>query len=188
MSKFTLHTPETALESSRSMLATLNTAYGFVPNLYATLAESPAALKGVLAMNKAFEESSLSPTEQQIVALVTSVSNKSPSDVAAHSSFARNTTKVPSAMVDALRAGNQLQDEKLQALAQFTRAVVDKRGWTDAAHLDAFISAGYTKANAIEVVMGISQNVFANYLDHITATPLNEQFKSEAWERYKKVA
>lgn len=188
MSKFTLHTPEAAPESSRPMLATLNTAFGFVPNLYATLAESPAALKGVLAMGKAFEECSLSPTEQQIVALVTSVSNKSPSDIAAHSTFARNTTKVPGVMVDALRSGSHLQDEKLQALAQFTRAVVDKRGWTDVAHLDAFLMAGYTKANAIEVVMGVSQNIFANYIDHITAMPLNEQFKSEAWERYKKVA
>ncbi len=188
MAKFTLHTPEAAPESSRTMLATLNTAFGFVPNFYATLAESPAALKGILAMNKAFEECSLSPTEQQIVALVTAVANKSPSDVAAHSSFARNTTKVPSATVDAIRTGVAILDTKLQALAQFTRAVVDKRGWTDEAHLAAFIDAGYTKANAIEVVMGISQNIFANYLDHITSMPLNEQFKTEAWERYKKIA
>lgn len=188
MSKFTLYTPETAPASSRPLLEAIKARLGFVPNLYATLAESPAALKGLLALEQSFEESSLSPTEQQIVALVTSVSNKSPADVAAHSTYARATTKVPSEMVDALRTGGNLRDEKLQALAQFTRATVEKRGWTDEAHMVAFLSAGYTKAQAVEVVMGVGMKALSNYIDHLAQPVLNEQFKPDSWERYKKAA
>lgn len=188
MSKFTVHSPEAAPESSRSLLETIKKALGFVPNLHATVAESPAALKGMLALAQAFEECSLSPTEQRIVALVTSVSNKAPFDVAAESTFARGTTKLPNEMVDALRNATHLLDPKLQALAAFTRATVEKRGWTDEAHLVAFFSVGYTKAQAIEVVMGVAKTAFGNYLDHLAALGLNDEFKTEAWERYKKAA
>lgn len=188
MPRFTVHTPAAAPESSRPMLEAVSKSFGFVPNLHATLAESPAALKGMLALTQAFEESSLSPTEQQVVALVTSVSNKCPFCVAAHSTIARETLKVPSPVVDALRNAAVVQDPKLQALAQFTRATVEKRGWTDEAHFVAFITAGYTRAQAIEVVMGVGLKVFANYLDHLAELPLNEQFKGESWERYKKAA
>lgn len=188
MSKFTLHTPEAAPESSRSLLTTIKQALGFVPNLHATVAESPAALKGMLALAQAFEECSLSPTEQQVVALVTSVSNKAPFDVAAVSTVARGTTKVPNEVVDALRNGTTVQDAKLQALAAFTRATVEKRGWTDEAHLTAFLAGGYTKAQAIEVVMGVARTAFGNYVDHLAAIGLNDEFKTESWEKYKKVA
>jgi hypothetical protein len=30
--------------------------------------------------------------------------------------------------------------------------------------------------------------VFTNYVDHLAATTLNEEFKAEAWERYPKAA
>ena len=188
MSKFTVHSPEAAPESSRSLLETVKKALGFVPTLHATVAESPAALKGMLALAQAFEESSLSPTEQKVVLLVTSVSNKSPFDVAAESTYARGTTVVPNEIVDALRTGGNLLDPKLQALAAFTRATVEKRGWTDEAHLTAFLVGGYTKAQAIEVVMGVARMAFSNYVDHLAALGLNDQFKAEAWERYKKAA
>lgn len=45
MTNFILHTEETAPEGSKAILQGTKKAYGFVPNLMATLAESPAAVE-----------------------------------------------------------------------------------------------------------------------------------------------
>lgn len=63
--KFTVHTLETAPAGSRPLLEGIRNAFGFIPNLYAVFAESPAALQGALATAEAFSKSSLSSAEQQ---------------------------------------------------------------------------------------------------------------------------
>ena len=75
MTNFAVHTLETAPAGSRPMLEGLKKAFGFVPNLYAAIAESPAALQGALAIGEAFSKSTLSPVEQQLVALAVSEAN-----------------------------------------------------------------------------------------------------------------
>ena len=42
---FKIHTKETAPEASRTTLEAVEKTYGFVPNFYGVLAESPAALR-----------------------------------------------------------------------------------------------------------------------------------------------
>jgi alkylhydroperoxidase family enzyme len=41
-------------------------AFGFVPNISAVLAESPATLKAYMTMSRIFDESSLTPAERQV--------------------------------------------------------------------------------------------------------------------------
>ena len=52
----------------------------------------------------------------------------------------------------------------------------------------AFLDAGYTRAQVIEVLLGVGMKTFNNYVDHIAHTPLNDQFKAEAWQPKRKVA
>ena len=71
--KFHVHTQMTAPESARDTLAKLVEAWGFLPNLGAVLAESPAALEllwvGYAALNA---KATLTPLEQQLVCLAAS--------------------------------------------------------------------------------------------------------------------
>jgi len=46
MTDFPIHTTETAPEASRARLQGAQDALGFIPNLYATMAEAPAVLEG----------------------------------------------------------------------------------------------------------------------------------------------
>ena len=50
------------------------------------------------------------------------------------------------------------------------------------------LEAGYTKAQVIEVLLGVGMKTFNNYVDHIAHLPLNDQFKAEAWQPKRKVA
>lgn len=183
MSHFTNHTVASAPNGARPVLEGAQKSLGFVPNLYARLAESPAALNAYIDLGKRFESSALSPTEQQVVSISASVLNGCEFCVAAHSVIAKNMVGVDAAIVDGLREGRPLADEKLEALATFTRAVVSERGWVAGPVTDAFIAAGFTPQQALDVVLGVTMKTLSNYANHLTETPVNEQFASEAWRR-----
>jgi alkylhydroperoxidase family enzyme len=70
----------------------------------------------------------------------------------------------------------------------FTRKVVEQRGVLADAEVSAFLDAGYTRAQVIEVLLGVGMKTFNNYVDHIAHTPLNDQFKAEAWQPKRDVA
>jgi len=188
MTRFTVHTLESAPAGSRPLLEGLKKAFGFVPNLYAVFAESPAALQGALAIGEAFSKSTLSPAEQQLVALAVSEANDCQFCMAAHSTIAKHMAKADPALVAAVRDREPLPDAKLDALVTFTRKLVEQRGFVAEADLATFLNAGYTKAQVIEVLLGVGMKTFNNYVDHIAHVPLNDQFKAEAWQPKRKVA
>ena len=188
MTKFAVHTIESAPVRSRPLLEGVKRALGFVPNLYGVFAESPAALQGALTIWDAFSHSSLSSVEQQLVVLAVSEANDCEYCVAAHSTLAKRMAKVDPALVDATRRREPLPDAKLDALVTFTRVVVEQRGFVAEADVAAFLEAGYTKAQIIEVLLGVGMKTFNNYVDHIAHTPLNDHFKAEGWEPKRKAA
>lgn len=183
MSQFTLHTPETAPASARPLLEGAKAKLGFVPNLYAHLAEAPAALEAYFQLSAQFDKTSLNPIERQVVLLAASVENGCEFCVAAHSIAARKMAKAPDAVVDALRARQALPDARLQALASFTRAVINERGWVAEAPLAAFLAAGYSRQQSLEVVLGVAMKTLSNYANHLTGTETNPELNAEAWSR-----
>jgi uncharacterized peroxidase-related enzyme len=187
MTNFTVHTIESAPAASRPLLEGIKRSFGFVPNLFGVFAESPAALQGGLAIYEAFSKSSLSSAEQQLVMLAVSEANDCGYCVAAHSTLAKRMVKVAPALIDAVRCREPLPDAKLDALVTFTRTVVEQRANVADADVAAFLKAGYTRAQVLDVLLGVGMKTFNNYVDHIAHTPLNDQFKAEAWQPKRKV-
>lgn len=182
MNTFKLHTLQTAPVGALPILEAANKGLGFIPNLYAHLAEAPVALEAYKQLGALLEKSSLTPEEQQVVLIAVSAENRCEYCVAAHSFIARNMVKVDGARVDALRGNSCLQDAKLNALVAFARAVVRERGWVQGSQeLKDFYAAGYTPQNALEVLLGVSMKTLSNYANHLTDTPLDAAFAGEAW-------
>jgi AhpD family alkylhydroperoxidase len=183
MNPFTLHNLATAPVAAVPILDAANKGLGFIPNLYAHMAEAPAALDAYKQLGSLLEKTSLTPTEQQVVLIAVSVKNNCAYCVAAHSFLARNMVKVPDNIIAALRSGQPLPDEKLNALATFAKAVVRERGWVAGSQeMNEFFAAGYTPQNALEVVLGVTMKTLSNYTNHLTDTPLDAAFANEAWE------
>lgn len=183
MTQFTTHTLESAPAAARPLLEAAKAKLGFIPNLYGNLAEAPAALQAYFDLSAQFEKTSLTPVERQVVLLAISTENNCEFCVAAHSLIARKMVKVPDAVVDALRASKPLPDAKLEALAQFTRAIVRDRGFVPHAALKAFLGAGFTQRQVIELVLGVAMKTLSNYANHLTGTKTNPEFSVEAWKR-----
>lgn len=180
--QYAVHTVETAPDAARQMLAAAQNAYGFLPNLLAVMAESPALVKAYTTLSKIFEETSLSPAERQVVLLTTSFENECGYRVAAHSAIA-GMQKVPQDAIEAIRRGAPIAHKKLEALHRFTGALVASRGWPSEQDVTAFLAAGYTKAQILEVVLGVGLKTLSNYTNHVAETPLDAAFQPLAWTK-----
>jgi AhpD family alkylhydroperoxidase len=187
MTEFTSYTVDTAPEAARPIFEGVKGAFGFVPNLQSYMAESPELLAGYTALWDHFSKTTLTVHEQQIVYLTSNYENECHYCMAGHTTLAK-MQKMETAVIEALRAGTPLPDARLEALHRFTTLVVRNRGWVDATDVDAFIAAGYTKRNVLEVVLGVATKVMSNYTNHIVHTPLDDFMKGNEWSKPEAIA
>lgn len=180
MTAFTLHTVETAPDAAKDKLAGIQKAWGFVPNLHRTLAESPATLEGYDALFGHVGRSSLTPAEQQVAFLAVSVENGCEYCVSGHSVLAKGAGLGPVA-IEGLREDRPLDDARLEALRTFVRTVVRERGFAGDAAIAAFLAAGFTRAQVLEVVLVVATKTISNYVNHLTHTPLDGFMAATAW-------
>ncbi|MGV2292242.1 carboxymuconolactone decarboxylase family protein [Trinickia sp. YCB016] len=182
MTTFPSYTIESAPAASKSTLEEAKRAFGFVPNLQAHMAESPELLAGYTALWDLFAKSSLTPHEQQVVYLTSNFENDCHYCMAGHSTLAK-MIKMDPAVIAALRAGTPLPDAKLEALHRFATIVVRERGFVPDADVEAFLAAGYTRRNVLEVVLGVATKVMSNYTNHIVHTPYDAFMKGNEWTK-----
>ena len=180
MTEFPIHTTSSAPAGSQDALAALERNVGFVPNLAATLAGSPVALQGFVAMQSALRGSALSALEREVVGLSVSRENASPYSMAAHSTFAAGAGAGED-VLEALRAGSELPDERLEALHAFALAVLRGQGHVDEDALAAFSAAGYSAETALEVITQIAYTTLANLAANVARTPVDAAFRPREW-------
>jgi uncharacterized peroxidase-related enzyme len=180
MTTHTIYTPESAPVPAGKILAGLEKGLGFVPNVFAVMAEAPPALAGFMALNTQFAMTSLTPEEREIVHIATSVQNDCRYCVAGHTAFAKKQG-VSKTVIDAVRAGRKITDPKLAALLAFTHVVTAKRGHVNSGEIENFLAAGYTKRQLHEVLLGICVKTFSNLTSVLLQIPLDDEFAPYAW-------
>jgi AhpD family alkylhydroperoxidase len=182
MTEYTIYNADTAPKDSAPILKKANEAYGFIPNLLGTMAEAPALLEGYVTLAGIFDKTSFSATERQIVMITNNLLNDCTYCMAAHTVLSK-MAGVPDDVVNSLRENTPIADSKLEALRQFTIVVNKTRGWPQEDDVNAFLSAGYTKQNILEVILGTSLKIMSNYTNHIAETDLDDAFKPAAWTK-----
>lgn len=184
MSDFPLHSIDTAPEASHSLLQDVQRQFTFLPNLHAVMAGSPALLEAYMTISELFGSSSLTPVEQDVVLLTVSHGNGCDYCVAAHSVGADMST-TPAEVVDAIRDGRVIAEDKLEALRHFTAQLVNRRGWVEQQDIDALLQAGYTRQTMLDIIVGVGMKTLSNYTNHIAQTPLDDAFASRRWSKKK---
>ncbi|BAZ49163.1 carboxymuconolactone decarboxylase family protein [Nostoc ellipsosporum NOK] len=180
--EFTIYTIETAKEASKEALIHAKETFGLIPNLEGILAEAPAALKGGMALWDLFETTSFTPIEQQVIYLTANYEHDCRYCMAAHSGLAK-MIGMTDEDIEALRHGQPLADQKLQALRLFTKRMIEARGWVNDQEIEEFLAAGYTKQQVLEVILGIAVKIIHNYTNHIAKTPLDKAFQPYVWSK-----
>lgn len=172
-------TLENAPQASRDTLQAVKSNYGFIPNLLGGLAQSPAALHAYLALADQFGKSGLSAGEQQAVSLTVSRLNKCGYCMAAHSVLASKA--LSSDQIESLRQGKPMGDARLDAVAELSTKVVENRGWLNESDIEAFLAVGFTRANVLDLLVGVSQKTLSNYANHVMGTPVDDAFAEATW-------
>lgn len=182
MINYDVKTIENASENAKHALKASKKAYGFIPNLLATMANHPALLKnyweGTANLNA---NSTLTAQEQQVAFLAASYENNCHYCMAAHTSIGQ-MHKVDQSILDALRNGTTLPNTKLEALSKYVKATTIKRGRVSHGDIGAFLSAGFTQENILEVITIVSLKVMSNYINHIAQTEVDTAFEPNAWK------
>jgi uncharacterized peroxidase-related enzyme len=120
-------------------------------NTFRGMANSPHVLDMYLKMNQALHGVSLSMKEVEVVELA--ASNVAGCDYcqAAHTAIGKGHGMTDAQALGA-RKGSVPDDARMDALAKFTRAVVETRGNVRDEHLDAFRKAGFDDRAIVEVI------------------------------------
>ncbi len=168
---------------AREVLEKAKAGVGFVPNMYANMANQPALLETYLDGYARFRaEAGFTPAEQEVVFLAISRANACDYCMAAHSMLALNKSGLSAEATEALRDDRPIPDARLEALAQFTRTLVEKRGFIANADAEAFQAAGYTEQHILGVVLALSVKILSNYANHLFHTEVDPVFAEHAWQ------
>jgi uncharacterized peroxidase-related enzyme len=177
-------TIENAEPRAKAVLESAKAKLGFIPNMYALMANSPGLLESYLHGYALFREGSgFTPVEQEVIFLTISRENGCDYCVAAHSFIADNMSKVPTAVTDAIRDGGTIPDAKLAALSTVTRIMVESRGRPRRRDVEAFLAAGYTERHILEIILAIAVKTLSNYSNHLFQTPVDSMFATRAWDK-----
>ena len=179
---FPMHEKADAPDGSKPLLDQVEKGFGFVPNIFKVLAESPAATQAYLSLNDILRNhTAFSAQEQETLLLAISAHNRCDYCVAAHTGAAEGA-KLDPQVIEALRRNRPLPDAGLDALARFARTVIQKQGWVDDADIRAFLEAGYTHRHILDTLVALSMKTLSNYVNHMAETPLDDALKPKAVE------
>jgi len=173
---FKFYTQEDAPKESQKLLRNSQAAFGMIPNLHAVMAGSAPVLEAYQTLHTLFQQTSFNAEELTVVWQTINVEHACHYCIPAHTGIA-HMMNVDNAIIEALRSDSKLPSEKLQVLHATTLALVRNRGHLSQDDKNAFISVGYEERHLLEIVLGISQKVMSNYVNHLADTPVDDAFK-----------
>jgi len=171
---YTYYTIETAPEEAKSMLEQVDKGFGFVPNLFAYMAEAPTTIEAYLTLNSIIDKTSFTPGQQQVALLAASAENECDFCIAAHRAIGK-MKQANQQTLDALYSNSAIECPVDAALVKFTKAVVKERGRLCDKTVNDFLDAGFTKQQVLELMIIVSIKTLSNYINHQTNPEINEE-------------
>jgi len=181
MSRLPLQTIDTAPEAAKAGLQAAQANNGFLPNLVRLLANAPTALETYQTVSAINARNGLSLAEREAVQITAAATHGCGFCVAGHTAVSYKKAGLTEAVVEALRESREVPDHRLNAVADFTRAVISSRGAVTETEAAAFRAAGFSDANALEVVLGVSLATLCNFANNLGQPPLNDELRPYAW-------
>ena len=172
MTHFPDHTQDSAPEASRRLMTQTTTRLGYLPAAVARMAESPELLSGFLTASGLFERTTLDPVAREVLIMTMATRNGCHLCVAMHTARLSGLGASED-LISALRAGESLADPPLEAMRSFTLAVLAAAGAVSHADLQRFLDAGYSRQNALEVVLGIGAYTISTFANRMTGAPVD---------------
>jgi AhpD family alkylhydroperoxidase len=177
--QFTEYTIESAPAAARRAMAATEKHLGYLPAALARMAASPHLLDGFLKLSAIFETCTLDPVAREALIMTIATRNDCHICVAMHTARLTALGADPETIAG-LRNAGPLADRRLEAIRAFTLRVFDTAGNVGDEALRAFLASGYTRQNALEVVLGIGTYTMSTLANRLTGAPVDDQLTAFA--------
>jgi len=165
MAKSVALKPEQVPAESKATLDMFTKNIGFTPTMMATFAQSPIAFNAWANLLGSLSKA-LDVKTRDSIGLAVSEVNGCDYCLTVHSFTAEHMAKMPADEIILARKGHA-SDPKRDAAVQFARKVIETRGKVADADLDALRAAGYTDANAMEIVALVAMFSLTNFFNNV---------------------
>ena len=161
--------PAEATGETAALLTQMRKSAGPVPNMAKAMANSPALLKGYLALSGALAGGVLPAAVRERLALATAEYNRCGYCLSAHVLMAKNAAKLDSDEIERARHAESA-DPHVAALLALSDAIARGRGTIDETAIKTARAAGATDAEIAEVIGNLALNVLTNYFNLAAGT------------------
>jgi uncharacterized peroxidase-related enzyme len=163
MTRMPLIELDEASGTAKELLTQVKKGMGAVPNMTKAMANSPATLKGYLALSGALAGGVLGRKTQERLALNLAQANECDYCLSAHTFTAPRVGLTEQDVLDSRRG--TAADAKSDAILKFAAAVLESRGSVSEQDIADVRTAGVSDEEMGEVVANIALNVFTNFFN-----------------------
>jgi uncharacterized peroxidase-related enzyme len=163
--------PDQTGPQAQELLESLQAKLGMVPNLYRTMAHSPAALAGWVGLYGALSKGALGARFREQLALVVAEENDCDYCLSAHT-VAGRMMKLSDDKMSQSRQAHAAETQTAAGL-RFAQLLVRGRGAVTDADFVAVREAGYSDAQITEIIATVALNVFSNYFSIAADTDID---------------
>lgn len=179
MNRIPLIDRASAPASVAGTLDAIHGAFGATPNMFRTVAQSPAALNAMWGFFGALGGGSIDAQLGEKIAVAVANRNDCHYCLAAHTALGRKAG-ASAAEMGAAQTG-QSDDPRTAAALAFALKLVEARGQVSEADVQALRGAGFSDGQVVEILAHVALNLFTNYVNVAFAVPVD--FPSVALRR-----
>lgn len=155
----------------QQLLDAVTASVGRVPNLIATMMQSPVVARAYLAFSRILSVGTLSSKLREQIALAVSEANSCEYCLSAHSALAARAGLNEDEILNA-RHGTAVDPDDAAAIG-FARKLVSERGLVCDEDIDALRQSGFGDGEIAEIVANTALNLFTNYFNHVAGTTVD---------------
>jgi uncharacterized peroxidase-related enzyme len=171
MKTFQVPTRDQVTPAVQGVFDHMQSAFGMVPNLFATIGYSENALTSYLAFQQAQAKGSFSAKEREAVFLAVSQVNGCQYCQAAHTAIGKMNGFSEEETIQ-LRAGAH-PNAKLSTITRLAASITENHGRPEPQLLEEFFALGYGEKALIDLVALVADKTLANYVHNITQVPID---------------
>lgn len=164
--------PATATGAAKQLLDQVQKALGVTPNMTKVMANSPALLRGYLALSGALATGELAAPIREQLAIATAEFDGCAYCLSAHTYLGGAIGKLPDSELEAARTATSA-DPHTAALLDLSDEILRNRGAVSHDAIPNARAAGVTDAEIGEVVGHIALNVLTNYFNVMAAVEID---------------
>lgn len=152
-------------------LAAVKKSLGKVPNMVATLAQSPAALQTYFGIKQGLTAGSFTTKQHELIALAVAQVNGCQYCLSAHTAINGMLGTKPEE-IEAARRG-RAANPRDDAIVSLAREVVEKRARLTPEQVAAYKARGLSDADILETVASAVHNILTNYVNDLAGTEID---------------